>query len=149
MAIAYGNVYVAQIAMGANDNQTVKAFMEAEAYEGPSILIAYSHCIAHGYDLKFGMDHQKAAGESGSFPLYRYNPALAAQGQNPLKLDSKSPRITYADWAMTETRFRMLTKSKPELAKKYMEEGQAFNQRRWKLYEQLASQVFTAGETKE
>jgi len=146
MAMAYGNVYVAQVAMGANDNQTVKAFMEAEAYDGPSIIIAYSHCIAHGYDLKFGMDHQKANVDSGAWTLYRYNPELAAQGQNPLKLDSKAPKITYEEYAMTETRFRMLTKSKPELAKKYMAEGNAFNQRRWKLYEQMAAMTFTQKE---
>ncbi len=139
MAMAYGTVYVAQVAMGANDNQAVKAFIEAEAFEGPSLVIAYSHCIAHGYDLRFGMEHQKAVVESGSFPLYRYNPALAAQGQNPLKLDSKAPQIQYSDWAMTETRFRMLTKSKPELARKYMELGQALNRRRWRFYEQLAA----------
>ncbi len=146
MAMAYGTVYVAQIAMGANDNQTVKAFLEAESYKGPSIIIAYSHCIAHGYDLRLGMEHQKALVESGAFPLYRYNPELAEKGENPLKLDSKAPKISYGDWAMTETRFRMLTKSKPELAKKFMEMGQQSSQRLYKFYEQLAAMSF--GEAK-
>jgi pyruvate-ferredoxin/flavodoxin oxidoreductase len=142
MAMAYGTVYVAQVAMGANDNQTVKAFLEAESYDGPSLIIAYSHCIAHGYDLRFGMEHQKALVESGAFPLYRYNPELAAKGENPLKLDSKAPKISYGDWAMTETRFRMLTKSKPELAKKFMEMGQQSSQRLYHFYEQLAAMSF-------
>jgi pyruvate-ferredoxin/flavodoxin oxidoreductase len=146
MAMAYGNVYVAQVAMGASDNQTVKAFIEAEAYPGPSIIIAYSHCIAHGFNMTEGMDHQKMVVECGAWPIYRFNPALAEVGKNPLKLDSKAPKISYADFAMKETRFKMLTKSKPDLAKKYMEQGQAINQRRWAYYEQMAAMHFGGGE---
>jgi pyruvate-ferredoxin/flavodoxin oxidoreductase len=139
MAIAYGSVYVAQIAMGANDNQTVKAFVEAENYDGPSIIIAYSTCIAHGIDMMKGMDHQKAAVECGLWPLYRYNPDFIAEGRNPLKLDSKAPRISYKDFAMTETRFRMLEKTKPELVEKYMQQGDEYIKRVWQTYEQLAA----------
>ena len=139
MAMAYGNVYVAQIAMGASDNQTVKAFIEAEAYDGPSIIIAYSHCIAQGFNMTEGMEHQKMVVDCGAWPLYRYNPDLLNEGKSPLKLDNKAPKITYSDFAMTETRFKMLTKSKPELAKKYMEMGQVQSQRRFKFYEQMAA----------
>ena len=95
IAMSYGYVYVATVAMGANDSQTVRAFLEAEAYDGPSLIIAYSHCIAHGIDMKKGLGQQKAAVESAHFPLLRYNPALIAQGQNPLKLDSKAPKMAF------------------------------------------------------
>lgn len=142
MAMAYGNVYVAHVAMGSNDNQTVKAFIEAEAYDGPSIIIAYSHCIAQGFNMTEGMDHQKMVVDCGAWPVYRFNPALIKEGKNPLKLDSKAPKITYADFAMKETRFKMLTKSKPELAKKYMEQGQILNMRRYHLYEQMAAMTY-------
>jgi pyruvate-ferredoxin/flavodoxin oxidoreductase len=93
MAMMYGNVYVAHIAMGSNDAHTVKAFIEAEAWEGPSIIIAYSHCIAHGYDMMYGLEQQKLAVNSGHWPLWRYNPALALEGKNPFKLDSKAPSV--------------------------------------------------------
>jgi pyruvate-ferredoxin/flavodoxin oxidoreductase len=139
MAIAYRNVYVARIAMGYSDVQAVKAFIEAESYDGPSIIIAYSHCIAHGIDMMKGMDHQKLAVESGAWTLFRYNPMLLAAGQNPLKLDSKAPKIGYADWAMAETRFRTLTQSKPERARALMELGQRDAAARWRFYEQLAA----------
>jgi pyruvate-ferredoxin/flavodoxin oxidoreductase len=142
MAMAYGNVYVAHVSMGYSDNQTVKAFIEAEAYEGPSIIIAYSHCIAQGFNMTEGMDHQKMVVECGAWPVYRFNPQLMKDGKNPLKLDSKAPKITYADFAMKETRFKMLTKTKPELAKKYMEQGQILNQRRFGIYEQMAAMHF-------
>lgn len=139
MAIAYGSVYVAQVALGANDNQTVKAFVEAENYDGPSIIIAYSHCIAHGIDMMKGMEHQKLAVECGLWPLYRYNPDLIKEGKNPLKLDSKPPKISYKDFAMKETRFRMLEKTKPELVEKYMQMGDQYIQRAWQVYNQLAA----------
>jgi pyruvate-ferredoxin/flavodoxin oxidoreductase len=148
MAMAYGSVYVAHVAMGSNDNQTVKAFIEAEAYDGPSIIIAYSHCIAQGFNMTEGMDHQKMVVDCGAWPMYRFNPDLVKEGKNPLKLDSKPPKITYADFAMKETRFKMLTKSKPELAKKYMEQGQILNMRRYHLYEQMAAMTYGDGEKK-
>jgi pyruvate-ferredoxin/flavodoxin oxidoreductase len=141
MAIAYRNVYVARIAMGYSDVQTVKAFIEAEAYDGPSIIIAYSHCIAHGIDMMKGFDHQRMAVESGAWTLFRYNPALIPLGQNPLKLDSKAPKMGYAEWAMAETRFRTLTQSKPERAKQLMEVAQRDAAARWRFYEQLAETV--------
>jgi pyruvate-ferredoxin/flavodoxin oxidoreductase len=139
IAMTYGNIYVARVAMGASDNQTVKAIIEAEAYDGPSLIIAYSHCIAHGFNLTEGMAHQKEAVECGAWPLFRYNPDLAKEGKNPLKLDSRPPKITYADYAMTETRFKMLTKSHPDRARQLMEIGDAELKTRWHLYEQLAA----------
>ncbi|RME41722.1 MAG: pyruvate:ferredoxin (flavodoxin) oxidoreductase, partial [Planctomycetota bacterium] len=116
LAMSYGSVYVAQVAMGANDNHTVKAFVEAERYEGPSILIAYSHCIAHGINMRKGMDSQKAAVESGIWPLYRYDPRRRQEGKNPLQLDSPRPRIPVAQYLELENRFRMLAKAHPQRA---------------------------------
>jgi len=133
--MTYGNIYVARIAMGYNDLQSVRAFLEADAYEGPSIIIAYAHCIAHGIPMEKGMEEQKAAVESGHFNLFRYNPDLAAQGQNPLKLDSKAPSISYEDFAYRETRFKMLTKSMPERAKQLLKRAQETTSLRYKLYE--------------
>ena len=120
MAMAYGNVYVARVAFGANDMQTVKAFLEAEAYDGPSLLICYRHCIAHGYDLVHGLDQQKAAVQSGYWPLYRYNPDLAKQGKNPLQLDSKAPSLPLEKYIYNETRYTMLVHSDPEAAKQLL-----------------------------
>jgi pyruvate-ferredoxin/flavodoxin oxidoreductase len=142
MAMAYGHVYVAQIAMGANDTQCVKAFIEAENYDGPSLIIAYSHCIAHGIDMEKGMDHQELAVKSGMWPLYRYNPELAKEGKNPLSLDSKPPSIPVTDWTMAETRFRMLTRFKPDRARQLAEFAQLDAQKRWKFYEQLAAMSY-------
>ncbi len=139
MAISYGNVYVAKVAMGANDAQTVRAFIEAEAYNGPSLIIAYSHCIAHGIDMAKGMQNQKAAVDSGYWQLYRYNPDLAKEGKNPFKLESKGMKIPLKDYAYMETRYKMLTKSHPEAAAKLMELAQQDVIDRWKIYEQLAS----------
>jgi pyruvate-ferredoxin/flavodoxin oxidoreductase len=139
MAMNYGYVYVAKVAMGANDVQTIRAFLEAEAYDGPSIIIAYSHCIAHGIDMSKGLDCQKAAVESGYWPLYRYNPDLAKEGKNPLKLDSKAPKIKLEDYVYKETRYKMLTKSDPVAAKKLLEMAQKDVQERWKLYEHMAA----------
>ncbi len=138
MAITYGNVYVAQVAMGANDAHTVRAFLEAESYEGPSLIIAYSHCIAHGFDLAKGMEQQRLAVESGYWPLYRYDPRLKAEGKNPFQLDSKPPRIPLKDYAYNETRYRMLSQSMPERAEKLLEEAQAAVLERWAKYEQMA-----------
>jgi pyruvate-ferredoxin/flavodoxin oxidoreductase len=142
MAMDYGTVYVAEVAMGSNDSQTLKAFLEAEAHDGPSIIIAYSHCIAHGYDLVHGLDQQKAAVDSGYWPLYRYNPALAEEGKNPLQLDSKDPKIPLRQFVQNETRFTMLMRSNPEAAEAFMKSAQHDIGERWKLYKHLASMEY-------
>lgn len=139
MAISYGNVYVAKVAMGANDAHTVRAFLEAEAYDGPSLIIAYSHCIAHGIDMALGMRNQKAAVDSGYWQLYRYHPDLVKEGKNPFKLDSKGLKIPLRDYAYMETRYKMLTISHPELAEKLMQEAQQDVENRWQQYEELAA----------
>jgi pyruvate-ferredoxin/flavodoxin oxidoreductase len=139
MAMTYGNVYVAQVAMGSNDVHTVRTFLEAEAWPGPSIIIAYSHCIAHGIDMGAGMDTQKAAVDSGHWPLYRFNPALAAQGKNPFQLDSRPPKIPYRDYANMQTRFRMLAKSMPDRARMLIEQAQQDAKERYHHYQQLAA----------
>ena len=113
MAIDYGYVYVARVAMGANDAQTLRAIVEAESYDGPSLVIAYSHCIAHGINMAKGMDQQRLAVESGYWPLYRFDPRLRAEGKNPFQLDSKPPKVQFRDYAMNETRYRMLAQSDP------------------------------------
>ena len=138
MAMMYGNVYVAHIAMGSNDAQTLKAFMEAEAWDGPSLIIAYSHCIAHGYDLVHGLDQQKAAVNTAYWPLWRYNPALAAEGKNPFKLDSKPPSMPLEKYIYNETRYTMLVHSDPEAAKMLLKGAQQDVTDKWKFYEQLA-----------
>jgi pyruvate-ferredoxin/flavodoxin oxidoreductase len=138
IAMSYGTVYVASVAMGAKDEHTLKAFLEAEAYDGPSIIIAYSHCIAHGIDMTTGMSNQKAAVESGQWLLYRYHPDRAAAGDNPLQLDSRTPTRKLQEFMLMETRFKMLTKSKPEDAKKLWEEAQRDVEARYKMYEYLA-----------
>jgi pyruvate-ferredoxin/flavodoxin oxidoreductase len=140
MAMTYGSVYVAAVAMGHNDMQTIRAFLEAEAYDGPSLIIAYSHCIAHGINMAKGMNNQKAAVESGHWPLYRYNPMLAREGKNPLKLDSKAPKIRFEDYAYTEARYKMLTKSNPEEAKRLMALAEEDARKRWKTYEEMAQE---------
>lgn len=139
MAMSYGNVYVAKIAMGSNDLHTIKAIMEAEAYDGPSLIIAYSHCIAHGIDMAKGLECQKAAVDSGHWLLFRYNPELAAEGKNPLKLDSKAPKITVSDYALKETRYQMLAKSNPEASKHLLDLAQKEVEKKYKFYEQLSS----------
>jgi pyruvate-ferredoxin/flavodoxin oxidoreductase len=139
MAMSYGSVYVARVAMGGSDMQTVKAFLEAEAFPGPSLIVAYSHCIAHGYDLVQGMNQQKGAVLSGYWPLMRYNPLLAAEGKNPLQLDSRPPSISLKDYAYNETRYTMLAHSDPESAKQLLKEAQEDVLKRWKLYEYWAS----------
>jgi len=139
LAMTYGNIYVARVAFGSNDMHTVKAFLEAEAYDGPSLIIAYSHCIAHGYDLKHGLDQQKAAVQTGHWPLIRYNPDLAKQGKNPLLLDSKAPTLTLDKFENNETRFTMLSHSDPEAAKRLLQSAQAEVSARWRLYEHWAA----------
>jgi pyruvate-ferredoxin/flavodoxin oxidoreductase len=138
-AMRYGNVYVAQIAMGANDAHTVKTFLEAEAHSGPSLIIAYSQCIAHGIDMAKGMTQQKLAVESGYWPLYRYNPALETEGKNPFQLDSKDPKIPLQDYIYTEGRYRMLQRSDPEAAKILLQQAQQSVNHRWNQYKRLAA----------
>ena len=115
-AVSYGSVYVAQVALGGNDSHVVKAFQEAEAHDGPSIIIAYSSCIAHGYDLVHGLEQQKLAVQSGYWPLMRYNPALREEGKNPFQLDSKAPSIRLKEYAYREARYTMLARGNPEMA---------------------------------
>jgi pyruvate-ferredoxin/flavodoxin oxidoreductase len=129
---------VARVAFGANDTQTVRAFMEAEAYDGPSLIIAYSHCIAHGIDMGRALKNQKAAVDSAYWLLFRYNPDLTKQGLNPFKIDSKAPKIPLKDYAYMETRYKMLTKSHPDDAKKLIELAQEDVNRRWEIYSNLA-----------
>lgn len=148
MAMSYGNVYVAKVAMGANDIQTLRAFLEAEAYDGPSLIIAYSHCIAHGINMAKGLESQKAAVESGHFPLFRYNPENFVKGENPLKLDSKSPKIKLEDYIYKETRYKMLTKSHPDQAKMLLDKAQDEVTKKWKFYEQMADMHFNGNEEK-
>jgi pyruvate-ferredoxin/flavodoxin oxidoreductase len=138
MAMSYGNVYVAKVAMGSNDTQTLRAFLEAEAYDGPSLIIAYSHCIAHGINMGTAMHNQKAAVDSGYWPLYRYNPEEAAAGKNPFKLESKGLKIPLRDYAYMETRYKMLTKSHPKEAEDLMKLAQKDVVEKWKTYEHLA-----------
>ena len=138
MAMRYGNVYVAQVAMGANDAQTLKAFIEAEGHEGPSLIIAYSHCIAHGIDMSKGMNQQKMAVDSGYWPLFRHDPRLASEGKNPFQLDSKQPALPLKDYIYTEGRFRILQQSDPEAARYLLGQAQQGVQERWNYYKQLS-----------
>ena len=139
IAMTYGNIYVARVAMGGSDMHTVKAFLEAEAYDGPSLIVAYSHCIAHGYDMAHGLDQQKAAVQSGHWPLVRYNPDLVTQGKNPLQLDSKAPSLPLEKYAYNETRYTMLAHSDPAAAKESLELAQAEALARWRLLEHWAA----------
>jgi pyruvate-ferredoxin/flavodoxin oxidoreductase len=138
-AVSYGSVYVAQVAMGGNDSHVVKAFQEAEAHDGPSIIIAYSSCIAHGYDLVHGLEQQKLAVQSGYWPLMRYNPALREEGKNPFQLDSKAPSIRLKDYAYREARYTMLARSNPDLAAKLLTEAQDDVEREWRVYSARAA----------
>jgi pyruvate-ferredoxin/flavodoxin oxidoreductase len=139
LAMAYGHIYVARVAMGADDTQTLRAFQEAEAHDGPSLIIAYSQCIAHGIDMRQGLSQQKLAVQSGHWPLYRFNPALADAGQSPLTLDSKAPSLPLARYTDNETRYRMLRQSDPERAEALMHAAERDIQARWHRYEQLAT----------
>ena len=133
-AVSYGSVYVAQVALGGNDTHVVKAFQEAEAHDGPSIIIAYSSCIAHGYDLVHGLEQQKLAVQSGYWPLMRYNPALREEGKNPFQLDSKAPSIRLKEYTYREARYTMLARSNPELAAELLKEAQDDVERQWRVY---------------
>ena len=141
MAMSYGNVYVAKVAVGANDIHTLKAFLEAESHDGPSLIIAYSHCIAHGIDMTRGMTQQKLAVDSGSWPLYRYDPRLASEGKNPFQLDSKQPGIPLRDYIYTEGRYRILQQSDPVTAKALLDQAQHQVKERWQYYKQLSEIV--------
>jgi pyruvate-ferredoxin/flavodoxin oxidoreductase len=145
IAMAYGYVYVAKIAMGASDQQTLTAFLEAEAYDGPSIIIAYSHCIAHGIDMRKGLDQQKLAVQSGHWPLFRYNPELLAQGKNPLLIDSKDPSIPLEQYVYNETRYRMLAQSDEQRAEELLKMAQKDIKSRWNMYRQMAAMHYTNG----
>jgi pyruvate-ferredoxin/flavodoxin oxidoreductase len=140
LAVTYGNIYVARVAMGANDVHTLRAFLEAEAYNGPSLIIAYAHCIEQGVDTAKGLDQQKLAVNAGHWPLFRYNPDLVAQGKNPFVLDSKAPSIPLQKYAYNETRFTMLVQSNEEAAERLLKLAQGDVDRRWKKYEQMAAQ---------
>jgi pyruvate-ferredoxin/flavodoxin oxidoreductase len=143
-AMRYGNVYTAQVAMGANDTHTVKAFVEAEAHEGPSLIIAYGQCIAHGIDMAKGMQQQKLAVDSGYWPLYRYDPKLSDQNKNPFQLDSHGPKIPLEDYIYTEGRYRMLQQSDPEVAKFLLAQAKKSVARRWQQYKQLSQMTWEA-----
>jgi pyruvate-ferredoxin/flavodoxin oxidoreductase len=138
-AISYGSVYVARVAMGGNDTHTIKAFREAEAYPGPSLIIAYSHCIAHGYDMAFGLNQQKAAVLSGYWPLIRYNPALRKEGKNPFQLDSKAPSIPLKQYMYEEARYSMLARSHPHEARELLRMAEDDVDRQWRVYENRAT----------
>jgi pyruvate-ferredoxin/flavodoxin oxidoreductase len=138
MAMAYGNVFVAQVAMGADDQHTVKSFMDAAAWDGPSLIIAYSHCIAHGFDLIHGMEQQKLAVKTGYWPLFRYDPARAGRGEPALQLDAKAPSIPLVQFTNNETRYRMLVHADPAHAQVLADEAQHDVERRWARYQQMA-----------
>jgi pyruvate-ferredoxin/flavodoxin oxidoreductase len=138
-AVSYGSVYVARVAMGSNDTHTIKAFLEAEAHDGPSLIIAYSHCIAHGYDMSFGLDQQKKAVLSGYWPLVRYNPALRFEGKNPFLLDSRAPSIPFTQYAYQEARYTMLLRSNPQAARELLKMAQDDVEREWRVYSNRAA----------
>jgi len=142
IAMSYGNVYVARVAMGAKDDQTLRAFIEAEAYDGPSLIIAYSHCIAHGIEMKTALKNQKAAVDTGQWLLYRYHPEREDRGENPLMLDSRAPKVPLREYLQMENRFKMLELTKPEVAAQLFEEAQGDVNTRWALYEYLASRPY-------
>ena len=139
IAMSYGYVYVARVAMGANDQQTLRALLEAESYDGPSLIIAYSPCIAHGYDMAKSLEQSKLAVQSGHWPMYRYDPRLAGQGQNPLIIESKEPTIPISQYAYNETRYKMLTQLDEARAEELMQDAQRDAKSRWTLYQQMAA----------
>ncbi len=147
IAMSYGTAYVATVSL-AYPAQAVKAFIEAEAFDGPSLILAYAHCIAHGIDMTRGIDEQKRAVECGHWPLFRFNPALAAQGKNPLQLDSKAPTISFEEYALGENRYRVLKKNNPKGAEKLIKQANEWTARRYALYEQMASLIYGTGSEK-
>lgn len=144
IAMAYGYVYVARVALGFNDQQTLKAFLDAESYDGPSLIIAYSHCIQQGYDMIHGLEQQKLAVQSGAWPVYRYDPRLVEQGKNPLQIECKEPTVPFSQYAYNETRYKMLTKMDEERAELLMKQAQQDATARWRLYEQMAAMHYGA-----
>jgi pyruvate-ferredoxin/flavodoxin oxidoreductase len=150
IAMAYGYVYVARVALGFNDQQTLKSFLDAESYDGPSLIIAYSHCIQQGYDMIHGLEQQKLAVQSGAWPVYRYDPRLVQKGQNPLQIECKEPTVPFSQYAYNETRYKMLTKMDEERAETLMKLAQQDATARWQLYEQMAAMHYGAsGNNKE
>ncbi|GAB4504196.1 MAG: pyruvate:ferredoxin (flavodoxin) oxidoreductase [Anaerolineales bacterium] len=149
IAMAYGYVYVARVAMGFNDQQTLRSFLDAESYDGPSLIIAYSHCINHGYDMARGLEQQKLAVTSGAWPVYRYDPRLVAAGKNPLIIDSKEPTTQLEDYVYNETRYRMLLQSDEARAEKLLQEAKQDIKSRWTLYQQMAAMRYNGEENKE
>jgi pyruvate-ferredoxin/flavodoxin oxidoreductase len=139
MAIAYGSVYVAQIAMGANNEQALVAMREAEAYSGTSLILAYSQCIAHGTDLRHGMKQAARAVASGYWPLFRFDPTMRERGMNPFRLDSPRPRIPLAEYRYNEVRFKSLTQTHPDAAKRMLDQAQRGLEERYRVYEDLAT----------
>jgi pyruvate-ferredoxin/flavodoxin oxidoreductase len=139
MAMGYGHVYVARIAFGAKDVQTLKAFQEAESYPGPSLIIAYSHCIAHGYDMVHGAEQQRLAVESGVWPLYRFDPRRVQHGEPPLKLDSGPPKASVREYMRNETRFRMVEKQDPERFRRLLAAAERSAAQRVAVYQQLSA----------
>ncbi len=138
LATMYGHVYVARVAFGAKMAQTAQAFLEAEAYPGPSLIVAYSHCIAHGYDMAQGAAQQKRAVDSGVWPLYRFDPARLVKGEPPLHLDYGPPKASVGDYMRNESRFRMVERADPARYKKFLEESEDAARRRYVVYQQLA-----------
>ena len=149
IAMTYRNIYVAQVAMGGSDRQTLQAFVEADSYEGPSLIIAYSHCINHGIDMSQGLVQQKLAVEAGVWPIYRYDPRLIEEGKNPLQLDSKAPSIKVSEYAYNETRYRMLLQMDEERAEELMRKAQEDADRRWAIYSQMAAMDYSLGKSGE
>jgi pyruvate-ferredoxin/flavodoxin oxidoreductase len=148
IAMSYGNIYVARVAMGYSDAQTLRAFLEADAYDGPALIIAYSHCIAHGISMEKGLEQQKLAIQSGAWSLYRYNPALAKQGKNPLTVDSKAPSIPVSEYAYNETRYQMLVNKDEQRAEMLMNEAGEDARLRWERLQRMAdleAQLHTQG----
>ena len=144
MAMSYGYVYVARISMGYNRLQTIRAFLEAEAYDGPSVIIAYSHCIpGHGISASVGLDQQKAAVNSGMWPLYRFNPENADRGENPMSLDSREPSMDIADYMYKEIRFKALTMSKPQVAEVMLENLRKQVKRQYETYKAMAEREYS------
>jgi pyruvate-ferredoxin/flavodoxin oxidoreductase len=144
LAMSYGHPYVARVAMGAKDAQTVNAFKEADSYQGTSVIVAYAHCIAHGYDMADALGQQERAVDSGYWPLFRYDPRRIAAGESPLKLDSPAPKIELAEFEKGETRFKQIEQANPEGFKKMLEQAQKDVREKYALYEQLSKAMHPA-----
>jgi pyruvate-ferredoxin/flavodoxin oxidoreductase len=145
--MSYGGVYVARVAMGAKDTQTLNAFREAESFDGPSLILAYSHCIAHGFNLALGAEQQKLAVDSGHWPLYRFDPRKRQMGENPLTLDCAPPKVSLARYRQNELRFRTLEKIDPARAKKYADASEHIARARFNTYQQMAAMSVLKAET--